>query len=283
AALESYQQALRLFREIGAKLGEANVRKAIGDVQQFRKETSAALESYQQALRLFREIGAKLGEANVLAALSCLRLDDDPADSRRLLEQALALRRAIGSVYDEAVDLGNYGIALLQRGRGAEALPYLERARDLFASRGLTQQAEQAEQLIAKARTAALLGQLPPAVRAALEAQDQRAFNAAVAALPPEEQQRIGTILQALAGAVSLPDPLAPFEPLLAAIASVARGDAEQRPAVEAALAELETKGWMLRAPVTRIWQGERDLASLIAGLDEQDAALIRRVLELIG
>ncbi len=54
--------------------------------------------------------------------------------------------------YSEGADLGNYGIALLQRGRGAEALPYLERARDLFASRGLTQQAEQVERLITQAR-----------------------------------------------------------------------------------------------------------------------------------
>ena len=50
AALESYQQALELFQQVGDRLGEANVRKAIGDVQQFRDEREAALESYQQAL-----------------------------------------------------------------------------------------------------------------------------------------------------------------------------------------------------------------------------------------
>jgi tetratricopeptide (TPR) repeat protein len=152
AALASYQQALELFRAIGARLGEANVLQAIGDVQQFRGERDAALASYQQALELFRAIGARLGEANVLAALSRLRIDDDPAESQRLLEQALALRRAIDSVYAEGADLGNYGIALLQRGRGVEALPYLERARDLFASRGVMHLVKQTEQLIAQAK-----------------------------------------------------------------------------------------------------------------------------------
>ncbi|MBI3242266.1 MAG: hypothetical protein HYZ49_08240, partial [Chloroflexi bacterium] len=44
---------------------QANVLQAIGDVQQFRKETDAALVSYEEALRLFRAVGAKLGEANV--------------------------------------------------------------------------------------------------------------------------------------------------------------------------------------------------------------------------
>ncbi len=65
AALESYEQALGLFRQVGSKLGEANVRKAMGDVQQFRKDMQAALESYEQALGLFRQVGSKLGEANV--------------------------------------------------------------------------------------------------------------------------------------------------------------------------------------------------------------------------
>jgi tetratricopeptide (TPR) repeat protein len=140
AALTSYHEALTLYRALGARLGEANVLQAIGDVQQFRKELDAALTSYHEALTLYRALGARLGEANVLAALSRLRLDDDVAASQQLLEQALVLRRAINDRYSEGADLGNYGIALLQRGRGAEALPYLQRARAVFAAHGLTAQ-----------------------------------------------------------------------------------------------------------------------------------------------
>ena len=138
--LARLKRALDSARRSSDTTGEANVRKAIGDVQQFRDDRDAALRSYDEALRLYRALGDRLGEANVLAALSRLRLDDDPAASQQLLEQALALRRAIRSVYDEGVDLGNYGIALLQRGRGAEALPYLQRARAVFAAHGLTAQ-----------------------------------------------------------------------------------------------------------------------------------------------
>jgi AAA ATPase domain len=43
AALDSYEQALTLFRQVGDRLGEANVRKAMGDVQQFRDDREAAL------------------------------------------------------------------------------------------------------------------------------------------------------------------------------------------------------------------------------------------------
>ena len=91
----------------------------------------------------------------MLAALSRLRIDDDVAASQQLLEQALILRRAIRSVYDEGVDLGNYGIALLQRGRGAEALPYLQRARAVFADLGMAHLVTQIDQLIALASSGA--------------------------------------------------------------------------------------------------------------------------------
>jgi tetratricopeptide (TPR) repeat protein len=48
---------------------KANVLQAIGDVQNFRDERDAALESYNEALKLFRAVGARLGEANVLQAI----------------------------------------------------------------------------------------------------------------------------------------------------------------------------------------------------------------------
>jgi len=77
-------------------------------------------------------------------------------------------------------------------------------------------------------------------------------------------------------------DPLRQFDPLLQAIAAVAGGDQGPRAQVEQLLAQLEQKGWMLRGPVQRLWSGERSADSLTAGLDPQDSALIRRLLELL-
>jgi tetratricopeptide (TPR) repeat protein len=151
AALTSYHEALTLYRALGDRLGEANVLKAIGDVQQFRKEMDAALTSYHEALTLYRALGARFGEANVLAALSRLRIGDDFAASQQLLKQALVLRQEINDRYGEGADLGNYGVALLQRRRGAEALPYLQRARAVFAELGMTHLVAQTDQLIALA------------------------------------------------------------------------------------------------------------------------------------
>lgn len=56
----------------------------------------------------------------------------------------------------------------------------------------------------------------------------------------------------------------------------------EARAALDTRLAGLEEKGWMLRDPAHRLWAGERDPAALTAGLDDQNSALVRRILELV-
>jgi hypothetical protein len=66
AALASYAKAQQLFEQVGAKLGQANVLQAIGDVQAFRDEREAALASYAKAQQLFEQVGDKLGQANVM-------------------------------------------------------------------------------------------------------------------------------------------------------------------------------------------------------------------------
>ncbi len=112
AALASYQQALGLYRAVGARLGEANVLKALGDVQQFRKETDAALASYQQALGLYRAVGARLGEANVLKALGFEAL------SQGAFAQSLEYLQQAQVLYDQIGDKYSQARNLLA---GAEA------------------------------------------------------------------------------------------------------------------------------------------------------------------
>ncbi|MFL5806332.1 MAG: tetratricopeptide repeat protein, partial [Roseiflexaceae bacterium] len=61
-----------------------------------------------------------------------------------------------------------------------------------------------------------------------------------------------------------------------------AAADESLRAEIEPVLADREQKGWMLRQPVQRIWAGERDAAVLTTGLDAQDSALVRQVLQLL-
>ncbi len=147
-----------------------------------------------------------------------------------------------------------------------------------------------AEEKGRRQRQEAVLASLPAAVRAAFELEDE-AFRAALRAalddLPEEEAEAVVQQLReaGLIGGSGGPDMarvLREFEPLLRGIAAAA-GDEGLRDDIEPALAQVEENGWMLRDAAHRIWAGERDPAALTAGLDEQDSALVRRVLDLLA
>ena len=129
---------------------KANVLQAIGDIQQFRKENDAALESYNQALTLFRQVGAKLGEANVRAALCRLSLNSGSlVDAETQLDQVIAMRRLIGDIYSEGADYGNFSVVLLKMGEKTRAKEYALKARQAFEKVGESSILEQVDQLIA--------------------------------------------------------------------------------------------------------------------------------------
>jgi len=140
---------------------------------------------------------------------------------------------------------------------------------------------------------------LPVSIREALERGDQAAFEQAFQALSPEEQQVVAEAIQYLQGQaqgeeeteedaeeegdLDVAAVVEKFEPLLQAIAVVARGDATHQSEIEGGLAQLEAQGCYIREAVQRIWAGERDAGVLTVGLDEVDGALVRRVLEIVG
>ncbi|MBI4674224.1 MAG: hypothetical protein HY741_21480 [Chloroflexi bacterium] len=135
-----------------------------------------------------------------------------------------------------------------------------------------------------------VLASLPEAVRAAIEARDNDAYRAAMQQLAPEHanaiQQKLreaGIIGGGESSGSDMARVLQEFDPLLRAIAAVANGDETEKQEIEATLANLEEKGWHLASPVQRIWNGERDAALLTEGLDEQDRALVKRILEYLS
>jgi tetratricopeptide (TPR) repeat protein len=62
-ALEYYQQALPIAREVGDRAGEAATLNNIGGVYDGLGDRQRALECYQQALPIQREVGDRAGEA----------------------------------------------------------------------------------------------------------------------------------------------------------------------------------------------------------------------------
>ena len=111
-------------------------------------------------------------------------------------------------------------------------------------------------------------------------------------ALPLDEREATLAKLREsglIGSAADMAEVLRNFDPLLRDIAAVAKGDgpdadrAKTRSKIEEVLPKLEESGWHIAAAVQCIFAGERDPDALTADLDEQDAALVRRIFEYIA
>jgi len=119
-------------------------------VQGFRKENDAALESYNAALTLFRQVGSKLGEANVLLELCLMELRRGNFDkAKAAFENTVALHRLIGDLFSEGRDYYYYARTLIELEQKKDARPYALQAKICFKRVGEKYLVEYAERLIA--------------------------------------------------------------------------------------------------------------------------------------
>jgi tetratricopeptide (TPR) repeat protein len=231
-------------------------------------------------------------EADQLIARGRMLLEQgDLPTATRLLNDAVKLYWAAGDYYNAAAQTGNYGWVLRRSGQVDLARPYLEQAAGIFEQIGLTDFAERHRAAAGAEATIldpAILETLPPAVRGAIERGDGDALQAAIDTLQLAEQQ---IVYERLIEAGIIVDPeqadaeqaLQQFDVLLQDIAAATRDtDAQARQEINAALTDLERKGWQLRQPVEQIWAGERDPQRLTQHLDPTDARIVQRLLELI-
>ncbi len=110
-------------------------------------------------------------------------------------------------------------------------------------------------------------------------------LNVALAAMPPgealswmERLLRAGMIGEG--EEVTAEDALEHMDPFLFDIAQVAMGREDLRPKLESYLHALEGVGLQITDAVLRMWAGERDPTSLIAGLSPANALVVQRILE---
>ena len=96
-ARQRYEAALPLYREIGARLGEANTLTAFGDLVFGRREWYAiARQQFEQAWSVYREIGERHGRTYVAPRLARALLALNEVDeARRVLEDGADLARVI--------------------------------------------------------------------------------------------------------------------------------------------------------------------------------------------
>ncbi len=135
-ALQSWEQALTIYREIGYRQGEAASLGSLGVAYQSLGQFQKAIAFYEQSLEISREIGYRQGEANSFGSLGIAY--DSLGQYQKAIgfhEQCLEIAREIGYRQGEANSLGNLGIAYDSLGQYQKAIgfheQYLEIAREI--------------------------------------------------------------------------------------------------------------------------------------------------------
>ncbi len=129
AARGSFDEAVRLYREIGDRRGEGNALGNLGLAYADLGQVERAIDYYEQALVIAREIGDRRGEGNALGNLGLAYADlgqvERAIDS---YEKHLAIAREIGDRRGEGNALGNLGSAYARLGQVERAIDYYEQA-----------------------------------------------------------------------------------------------------------------------------------------------------------
>jgi tetratricopeptide (TPR) repeat protein len=128
-AIDYYEQALAIAREIGHRQMEGNSLGNLGNAYSVLGQVEKAIASFEQALAIAREIGHRQGEGNRLGNLGLAYRDLGQVEKAiASFEQALAIAREIGHRQGEGSWLGNLGLAYRDLGQVEKAIASFEQA-----------------------------------------------------------------------------------------------------------------------------------------------------------
>jgi hypothetical protein len=273
-AVSLYQQAMRLFQQAGDQGSEMSTSGLLGTAEAQRGNLDAAQAWFERASELAQKLNDRKHQGVVAQNLGILyqtraEQSNDPAQRDALLRQAVQSVQESLSIHSERQDQvkaasSYYQLGVLYRMLGdlAQAEQHLQQAQAIYES-------------LDHYELYKVYNELALVAHAHVDA-------AAAAAWKIKREAKEAELVW-LRGVGGQMPPLVRFEPLLRAIAAVARGDETQRAEIEALLPQLEQNGWLIADATRRIWAGERDLAALTQGLDIQDTALVARILQFVA
>ncbi|TMK73042.1 MAG: tetratricopeptide repeat protein [Actinobacteria bacterium] len=132
AALQRFEEALRLFRELDDARGVAQCLAQLGWLATTRDDHERAVSVSQESLTLARDLGDKRTASVALSNLAEIAAADGGWDeATRLFEEALELRRAVGDRRNVANALLNLGRTELARGDHERAAAVLKEGLEL--------------------------------------------------------------------------------------------------------------------------------------------------------
>ena len=136
-ALTRLATALRAARQLGDRIGQANVLTDLGRFRLLTDDFEGAARDLDEALGIYQDTGNRLGQANALNSRGDMRrlIGDYPAAAVEL-DQALGLYRDLGDRLGQANVLTNLGIMRRLTGDYPAATLDLEEALGLYRDLG---------------------------------------------------------------------------------------------------------------------------------------------------
>jgi CHAT domain-containing protein/tetratricopeptide (TPR) repeat protein len=136
-SLAQFEQARRIFGDIGDRNGQANMHLFLGNTAGSLGQPQKAVAEIRTALKLFREVSNKAGEGRALIASglsSSLKRDEDGAIV--LHRDALEIFQGIGDRHSEAIALTALGQAYENLSEYSISLDNYQKALNLFQKVG---------------------------------------------------------------------------------------------------------------------------------------------------
>jgi CHAT domain-containing protein/Tfp pilus assembly protein PilF len=128
-ALEYYEKALPIRREVGDRSGEATTLNNIGLVYDALGRKQEALEYYEKALPIYKSVGDRSGQATTLNNIGMVYdALGRKQEALEYYEKALPIFREVGYQSGEAATLNNIGMVYDALDRKQEALEFYEKA-----------------------------------------------------------------------------------------------------------------------------------------------------------
>ncbi|MCC3494623.1 MAG: CHAT domain-containing protein [Microcoleus sp. PH2017_25_DOB_D_A] len=131
-ALQSCEQALTIYREIGDREGEAGSLGNLGLVYNSLRQYDKAIAFYEQSLEIKREIRDRQGEANSLDNLGlAYKSLGQYHRAIAFYEQSLQIEREIGNRRGESASLGNLGNVYRLLSQYQKSIEFQEQSLDI--------------------------------------------------------------------------------------------------------------------------------------------------------
>ncbi len=156
-AMQSWQKALEIYRDIGDRNDEAKSLGNLGSAYLSLGEYGKAIDFYQQSLAIIQEIGDREGVAISLGNLGSAYLSlGEYGKAIDLFQQSLAIKREIGDQEGEGLALSNLGYLYEQQKQPELAIVFYKQS--VIVREGIRQNIQVLERQLQESYTETVAG-----------------------------------------------------------------------------------------------------------------------------